>query len=215
MRTYEASPGEDINTTAQRMVAMATHFGEVVTSTFNEIPLDAAPNGDPQAIADGYMAELKRRSDEYHASTEYAQRQQEAQAAQQRKERDQAIALAAAPATLTLRNAEGWQKAVEVNKGDPYSNAVIVFAEKWARIMEGKMAAGESLAQCADAACSLADDDGITGFMYGAAVSTLAQTWVHGDELRRWHNRKYMTEERAAKADETGGVVNPAILTIG
>jgi hypothetical protein len=94
---------------------------------------------------------------------------------------------------------------------------VIVFAEKWARIMEARMkqVPGETVAECADAACSLADDDGITGFMYGAAVSTLAQVWIHGEELRRWHNRQYLSEEKAAKADETGGTVNPAILTIG
>lgn len=28
-------------------------------------------------------------------------------------------------------------------------------------------------------------------------------------------HRQYMSEEKAQKADESGGVVNPAILTIG
>jgi hypothetical protein len=215
MKTYEPGPGEDINDTARKMVTMAQHFGEIVTAEFNEIPLDAMPTSKPEDIAAGYMAELQRRSDEYHASPEYAKRQQEAVEAHARKVQEQGIALAAAPATLTLRDSEGWQKAVEANKSDPYSNAVMVFAAKWARIMEGRMAAGATLAECADAACSLADDDGITGFMYGAAVSTLAQVWIHGKELRRWHNRQYMTDEKAKLADESGGTVNPAILTIG
>lgn len=215
MKTYEPGPGEDINDTARKMVTMAQHFGEIVTAEFNEIPLDAMPTSKAEDIAAGYMAELQRRSDEYHASPEYAKRQQEAKEAHERKVVEQTAALAAAPATLTLRDPEGWQKAVEVNKSDPYSNAVIVFAAKWARIMEGRMSAGETLAECADSACSLADDDGITGFMYGAAVSTLAQVWIHGEELRRWHNRQYMTEEKAKLADENGGTVNPAILTIG
>lgn len=215
MKTYEPGPGESISDTARKMVVMAKHFGEIVTATFNEIPLDAMPTSDAEEIAAGYMAEMQRRSDEYHASPEYAESQRKAKEAHERKVQEQAAALATAPATLTLRNPEGWLKAVEVNKADPYSNAVIVFAEKFARIMEGRMAAGETLAQCADAACSLADDDGLTGFMYGAAVSTLAQTWIHGDELRRWHNRQYMPEEKAKLADESGGTVNPAILTIG
>lgn len=214
MKTYEPGPGEDINDTARKMVTMAQHFGEVVTAEFNEIPLDAMPTSDPKDIAAGYMAELQRRSDEYHASPEYAESQRKAKEAHERKMVEQATALAAAPATLTLRDPEGWQKAVDVNKSDPYSNAVIVFAEKWARIMEGQMLAGKTLAECADAAVSLTDDDGITGFMYGAAVSTLAQVWVHGEELRRWHNRQYMSEEKAQAADESGGTVNPAILTI-
>ena len=29
-----------------------------------------------------------------------------------------------------------------------------------------------------------------TGFQFGCAVSTLAQTWKHGEELRRVHNKK-------------------------
>lgn len=215
MKTYEAMPGESVTTAAENMVKMAKQFGDVVTCEFNEIPLDATANSNPKDIADGYMAEMQRRSDEYQASPEYAKRQQEAKEAHERKMVEQAAALADAPATLTLRDPEGWAKAVEVNKADPYSNAVMVFTAKWARIMEGQMRQGKTLAECADAACSLADDDGITGFMYGAAVSTLAQVWVHGEELRRWHNRQYLSEDKAKAADESGGTVNPAILTIG
>lgn len=52
-----------------------------------------------------------------------------------------------------------------------------------------------------------ADTEGITGFMYGCAVSILAQCWEYGEELRKWHNKEY---------DYDGdGVVNPAILTAG
>lgn len=216
MKTYEAMPGENVTTAAENMVKMAKRFGDVVTCEFNEIPLDAMPNSDPKDIAAGYMAEMKRRSDEYHASPEYAESQRRAKEAHEHKVQQQAAALADAPATLTLRDPEGWQKAVEANK-DPYGGAVIVYAEKWARIMEARMKQmpGVTVAECAEAASHLADDDGITGFMYGAAVSTLAQVWIHGEELRRWHNRQYMTEEKARAADESGGTVNPAILTIG
>jgi len=52
-----------------------------------------------------------------------------------------------------------------------------------------------------------ADTEGITGFMYGTAVSILAKFWKHGEELRKWHNAKY-------KKPEISGVVNPAIMTI-
>lgn len=214
MRTYEAHPGQSIDKAAEEMVKLANLSGEVVTSTFNDIPIDAAPGSDPNDIASGYMAEMQRRSDEYRASPEYAESQRKAQEEQERKSREREAALATAPATLTLRDQAGWDKAVEVNKDDPYSNAVMVFAESWARIMEGRMAAGAKLAECADEASHLADNDGITGFMYGAACSVLAQTWIHGEELRRWHNRQYMSEEKAAQADASGGVVNPAILTI-
>lgn len=52
-----------------------------------------------------------------------------------------------------------------------------------------------------------ADTEGITGFMYGCAVSILSQCWVYGEYLRKWHNKEY---------DYDGdGVVNPAIMTVG
>lgn len=60
-----------------------------------------------------------------------------------------------------------------------------------------------------------ADTDGITGFMYGAAVSALAHFWVYGEELRRWHNKDVQIGNEGDIANETGGVLNPALLTIG
>ena len=51
-----------------------------------------------------------------------------------------------------------------------------------------------------------ADTEGITGFMYGCAVSILSQYWEYGEELRKWHNKEYNYDGK--------GVVNPAIMTI-
>lgn len=141
--------------------------------------------------------------------------QQEAKEAQERKDAELVTALASAPATLTLRDPEGWAKAVEVNSGDPYSNAVITYAERWGRLMEGRIAAGEKLEACAVETSHLANNEGITGFMYGAAVVTLSQVWIHGEQLRRWHNMKTQICNEGEKANESGGVLNPALLTIG
>lgn len=52
-----------------------------------------------------------------------------------------------------------------------------------------------------------ADKEGITGFMYGAAVSILSQCWEYGEFLRKWHNKEYEYDG--------DGVVNPAVITIG
>lgn len=60
-----------------------------------------------------------------------------------------------------------------------------------------------------------ADTDGVTGFMYGAAVSILARVWVHGDLLRRWHNLKMQIGDEGEKANENGKTLNPALLTWG
>lgn len=94
---------------------------------------------------------------------------------------------------------------------DPYGAAVVRYEKAWAELMEAKLAAGSSLAGCWKEASHEADTEGITGFMYGCAVQSLAHFWAHGDELRRLHNADYGVSEEKAQ----GGTVNPAVLTIG
>lgn len=93
-----------------------------------------------------------------------------------------------------------------VNKGDPYSNAVVVYGEDWANLMEKEISSGKPLPEIAESTSRTADTDGITGFMYGCAVQALSKFWIHGETLRKWHNKEY--------GHEGEGVVNPAILTI-
>jgi len=107
-------------------------------------------------------------------------------------------------------------KATEYQEGynnnlDPYGHAVYTFAERWADLMEREILKSDNPAAVIDAqAESLsheADTEGITGFMYGCAVSILSDCWLYGEQLRVWHNAQY---------GHTGdGVVNPAIMTIG
>jgi hypothetical protein len=80
--------------------------------------------------------------------------------------------------------------------------------------MQSRVAKGEMLEAVARETSSLADTEGITGFMYGAAVTMLSQCWVHGEALRRWHNVD-LDPVQGVKANEKGGVLNPAVLVIG
>lgn len=89
---------------------------------------------------------------------------------------------------------------------DPYGAYIFKFAENWANLMESKLENGEELKNFAEKTSHEADTEGITGFMYGAAVSILAQCWIHGEELRKWHNKEYNYDGE--------GTVNPAILTV-
>lgn len=97
---------------------------------------------------------------------------------------------------------------------DPYSRRCFTYAEDWADMMEAEIAAGKTLADVASATSRKADTDGITGFMYGVAVEILAKCWVHGEELRRWHNKDTQIGTEGDKANESGGVLNPALLNI-
>lgn len=98
-----------------------------------------------------------------------------------------------------------------VNSNDFYSRGVVDFSIRWANLMEEKMKSGmtpeEVIEQYADELGVAADTDGITGFMYGCAVSALARFWKHGEALRTWHNAKYDVKSES-------GTVNPAILTV-
>lgn len=87
------------------------------------------------------------------------------------------------------------------------------------KLMNGTLAVSLS---ASDAVCVkmqsqrlVLDDDGITGFMYGCAVQMLAKSWKHGEALRRWHNKETQIGMEGDKANETGGVLNPALLSLG
>lgn len=96
---------------------------------------------------------------------------------------------------------EKWKMSVEKNT-DFYGKGVLDFAKAWAIYMEESTLTKESMEE----ACKKAGVDGITGFMYGAAVSLLSECWKQGEELRKLHNEEY--------GHSGEGVVNPAIITI-
>jgi hypothetical protein len=114
---------------------------------------------------------------------------------------------------MKLRDVEGWKKKNDANPpSEPYGHRVITYAEDWANFMEREMALGWKLEDVADSTSHEADTDGITGSMFGAAVSTLAAVWEHGDALRRWHNLKTQIGTEGGRANESGSTLNPALL---
>ena len=107
-----------------------------------------------------------------------------------------------------------WKKGL-ANNQDSYGGGVYTYAERWANMMEAKIEKGEKLEDCAKQLSHDADKEGITGFMYGAAVQILSAAWIHGEELRKWHNLDMQIGNEGEKANEKGIVLNPAIMTIG
>ena len=115
---------------------------------------------------------------------------------------------------MKLRDEAAWKSWVENNRDD-YGAACVQYAEKWANLMEAKLAEGSKLEDIAKQTSHDADTEGITGFMYGCAVSMLAEAWEHGEQLRRWHNLDIQIKHGGEKANESGGTLNPALLNIG
>ncbi len=108
---------------------------------------------------------------------------------------------------------EEYREYVRKNQ-DSYSSGVVHFSERWALMMEGAIRVGRLLKEIADELSHQADTEGITGFMYGCAVKELSHFWVHGEELRRWHNLKTQIGNEGEKANKSSGVLNPALLSI-
>jgi hypothetical protein len=71
----------------------------------------------------------------------------------------------------------------KANNTDGYGAAIFEYAEGWAKLMQAELANGKSLADVASKTSFEMDFMGISGFMYGAALQTLVQCWVHGKEL--------------------------------
>lgn len=226
--TLDSHYGDEITATIAKAIKKAADCDCRVAFEFNGVKVVVTAESDPALIyrdwsrgMNGYHHEQVGPCSPAELTEKQKQRDAEVKAENERKERESrqkyerkmnALREAAERETegveLALSNSEAWRTSKEKNQ-DAYGGAVISYAERWAKLMQARMAGGQSLAECAEQASFDADVEGITGFMHGAAVSTLAGCWAHGDELRKWHNRKYDVN------DEEKGVVNPAVLTIG
>lgn len=168
-------------------------------------PYPAAVLTDEEKDSDGrvHQENIRRQAE---AAEEYRRKQQAM--------RETADAKLAGDSGIELADPDTWAT-FKANNTDPYGGACVTYAERWARLMQVEMATGKPLAECADPTSHEADVEGITGFMYGCAVATLAKCWKHGEELRRWHNLKTQIRDEGERANESGGVLNPAMLNIG
>jgi len=175
--------------------------------TWKQVGADCKETYDPEI-----QAELERRE---KAEAE----RQEAQRAIWKAEADakrQAFEEKVKGVKMRIRDRKGFNE-WKANQKDEhgYGNAIFEYAEGWARLMQKEFSDRNIenpdvtvMIAHADRCSREADVDGITGFMYGAAVAILAAHWKYGEALRKWHNKEYGQEN-------TKGVVNPAVFTIG
>lgn len=115
---------------------------------------------------------------------------------------------------MQIANQENWNL-YKTNNAEGYGKAILDYAERWADLIEAKIAEGAKLEDVAEETSREADTEGITGFMYGAAVKTLFDVWAHGDRLRRWHNLDCQLQNEGERANEQGTVLNPALFNFG
>ena len=220
--TYAVPAGYHIRAAIENAINIALEHDAEVTFKFNDRVVIVTAASDVDKVIEGWEAEGRRRRDAWKNSEdgkEHARQHAVWEAARRAREvRNKAMP------KPTWKDAAAYEAEVvrqttpapgDSAFGAAYARGIIAYAEAWASVMEERMAAGATVADCADKASHDADYDGITGFMYGCAVGLLAQHWIHGEELRRWHNLKTQIGNEGEKANESGGVLNPALLTIG
>lgn len=236
MRTLDAMCGDEIRSTIGQAIAEANKHDEAVKFDFNGVNVVVEKDSSADLIyrdwhrgLKGYLgkepkvgphpkpelsAEEQASDAEIEATNEKGRAERQAEYDKQAKAKTLTLKGALVDAgPIELQDAETWAECKEKNQ-DPYGGRCVRYAEEWARLMQVRIANGETVAQCADELSQLADDDGITGFMYGAALSMLAKCWKHGEELRRWHNKETQIGTEGDEANESGGVLNPAVLNV-
>ena len=105
---------------------------------------------------------------------------------------------------------EMWDECVKSNK-DPYGRCCVDVARKVMEIIDEE---NPETLDCHKLICR-ADDEinagGITGFMAGCVANMVAKFHSRGEEFRKAWNKPYLKDGQ----EDKGGVVNPAIITIG
>lgn len=90
---------------------------------------------------------------------------------------------------------------------DGYGNGVVVAGSLVGKALDENRSPSDAM--------DATNEMGITGFMAGCVASSISHFHPRGEEFRRWWNTRYQIGTEGDKANESGGVLNPAILTIG
>lgn len=115
---------------------------------------------------------------------------------------------------MEFKDKKLWEEGLQNNQ-DIYGKACYNYAMDWANTMEELMKQGKELEDIAkETSFQVSEKHGITGFMYGMAVSILSSTWKYGEQLRQWHNLDIQIGNEGEKANKKGTVLNPAIIKL-
>lgn len=113
---------------------------------------------------------------------------------------------------MPITNEKVWNEWVEKNT-DAYGGACITVARKVMELLDAE----PSEFDCHKLICR-ADDDantgGITGFMAGCVAQMVSHCHSRGEEFRRQWNVDNQINDEGDKANESGGVLNPALLNV-
>ena len=114
---------------------------------------------------------------------------------------------------MPITKPEDWQESVDKNK-DPYGDACVKVARRVMEILDeepGEFDCHKIITRADHEALGEADG-GIPGFTAGAVASMVSHCHSRGEEFRRKWNLHTQIGNEGEKANESGGVLNPALL---
>lgn len=113
---------------------------------------------------------------------------------------------------MKLKDEAAWMKFVENNQ-DAYGGDCVKVARRVMEILDE-----DQTFNCHEIIC-LANKEseagGITGFMAGCVASMVSACHERGEEFRRQWNSDNQIGNEGDKANDEGGVLNPALLVVG
>lgn len=107
---------------------------------------------------------------------------------------------------------ELWQSWVDANQ-DPYGKYCVNVARQVMVILDEE----PDEFDCHTIICRADEEietDGLTGFMAGCVAQMVSETHSRGEEFRRKWNCHCQISDEGEKANESGGVLNPAVLSL-
>lgn len=239
MVEYEAMVGSDIETVIGEAINFAIMEDDICQFDFNGLEIKVAKDSNPELIyrdwkRSMYYDDIKSIGPYPKDLTEEEVRQDQfliENAERERQERENAAKVIVNTKKAELEekvrdvevqwsNLKVWNEYVEKNT-NPYGKAIIEYAEMWAKLMQKRMGDPDwvvsvnNFATMVDETSFEADIEGITGFMYSCAVGYLVECWFAGELLRQWHNKKNQIGTEGDEANDSGGLLNTALLNIG
>lgn len=114
---------------------------------------------------------------------------------------------------MPISNTEAWDSWVTKNKDD-YGKACVDVARKVMELLDDREGDFDTHAIICEADDAI-EAGGITGFMASCVASMVSKCHSRGEEFRRKWNGDNQIGDEGDKANESGGVLNPALLCIG
>ncbi len=105
-----------------------------------------------------------------------------------------------------------WEECVEMNQ-DPYGKCCVDIARRIMEILDAEEGDFDPHALISRGEKETGDA-GITGFMAGCIAGMASEFHSRGDEFRRKWNIKTQIGTEGEKANESGGILNPALMCL-